>query len=169
MGSTLLYMYAYTLYLFFDFAGYSCFAIGTSYLLGIRAPENFNKPFLARNMKEFWDRWHMSLSKWFGDYLFSRFVLNTLRNGTFRSRKAASRWGFLLTMTVMGLWHGFALHYLIYGLYEGGMLVLTDVYLKSKHYRKHKDNRFYDPVSRIVNFQAIAVGMLLFSGYLLPI
>src|SRR6185295_13716333 len=56
------YMYAYTLYLFFDFAGYSAFAIGVGYLLGIRTPENFKLPFLARNINDFWNRWHISLS-----------------------------------------------------------------------------------------------------------
>lgn len=166
VGSTLLYMYAYTLYLFFDFAGYSNFAIGTSYILGIKSPENFNKPFLAHNMKEFWDRWHMSLSKWFGDYLFSRFVLNTLRNGTFKSKKVATRCGYMLTMFIMGLWHGTYLFYIVYGLYQGLMLVLTDVYIKSKTYRKFKKSKYYDIVSRVVCFQVIAFGMLIFSGYL---
>lgn len=73
------YMYAYSLFLFFDFAGYSAFAIGTSYFLGIKTPENFNMPFLSKSMKEFWNRWHISLSKWFGDYIYSRFVLNSMR------------------------------------------------------------------------------------------
>ena len=167
--SVFIYMYAYTFYLFFDFAGYSNFAIGTSYILGIKAPENFNKPFLARNMKEFWDRWHISLSKWFGDYLFSRFVLNTLRNGTFKSKKVAVRCGYLLTMTIMGLWHGFTLFYVAYGVYQGIMLVITDFYLKSKTYRKFKKSNCYDIVSRIVCFQIVAIGMLIFSGYLFNI
>ncbi len=163
---TLVYMYAYTFYLFFDFAGYSNLAIGTSYILGIKTPENFNKPFLARNMKEFWDRWHISLSKWFGDYLFSRFVLNTLRNGTFKSKKVASRCGYMLTMIVMGLWHGTYLFYVVYGIYQGLMLVITDVYLKSKVYRRFKKSKYYNVISRVICFQFIAIGMLLFSGYL---
>ena len=161
-----IYMYAYTFYLFFDFAGYSNFAIGVSNILKVKSPENFNKPFLAKNMKEFWDRWHISLSKWFGDYLFSRFVLNTLRNGTFKSKKVAVRCGYMVTMTVMGLWHGFYLFYLIYGIYEGLMLVLTDVYLKSKIYRKFKKSKWFVPISIFVCFNVISFGMLLFSGYL---
>ncbi len=67
-------MYAYSMYLFFDFAGYSAFAVGVSYLLGVQTPMNFNKPFAARNIKEFWNRWHMTLSFWFRDYVFMRFV-----------------------------------------------------------------------------------------------
>lgn len=165
-SSTLIYMYAYTFYLFFDFAGYSNFAIGTSYLLGIKAPENFNKPFLAHNMKEFWDRWHMSLSKWFGDYVFSRFFLNTIRNGTFKSKKLATRCSYMLTMTLMGIWHGFYLFYALYGIYQGLMLVLTDIYIKSKIYRNFKKSKFYNIVSIVVTFHIVAFGLLLFSGYL---
>lgn len=168
-GNTVIYMYAYTLYLFFDFAGYSNFAVGTSYLLGIASPENFNKPFLAHTMKEFWDRWHMSLSKWLGDYVFSRFVLHTLRSGTFKSKKTATRCGYMVTMTLMGLWHGTYLFYFLYGVYQGAMLILTDVYLKSKLFRTFKKSRFYDLVSRVVCFHVIAFGMLLFSGYLFNI
>ena len=56
------YMYNYSLYLFFDFAGYSLLAVGTSYLMGYDTPMNFNKPFLSWNIKEFWNRWHMTLS-----------------------------------------------------------------------------------------------------------
>lgn len=167
--STIIYMYAYTIYLFFDFAGYSHFAIGTSYILGIRVGENFNKPFLAHNMKEFWERWHISLSQWFGDYIYKRFVLNTLRNGTFKSRKVASRIGNLVTMTIMGLWHGPHLFYLLYGVYEGLTLVITDVYLKSKKYKQFKQSKLYTPLSRFVCFHVIAFGMLIFSGYLLSI
>lgn len=159
-----LYMYAYTVYLFFDFAGYSRIAVGIGCLMGVRLPENFDKPFLACNMKEFWARWHMSLSSWFNDYVFGRFVLNNVRNGLFKSPKAAARWAYLFTMTTMGLWHGFSLHYLVYGLYEGGLLVITDIYVKSKHYRNLRKKPYYKPLSRAVCFQFIAFGMLLFSG-----
>jgi membrane protein involved in D-alanine export len=117
--STLAYMYVYTFYLYFDFAGYSDMAIGTSYLLGIKAPENFNQPFLAKSMKELWERWHMSLSRWFGDYVFSRFVLNVLRSGMVKKQSTAARMGFFVTMTLMGCWHGFTLYYVIYGMYHG--------------------------------------------------
>ena len=67
-----LYMYAYSFYLFFDFAGYSLFAIAVSYLYGINTPPNFKQPFKARNIKDFWNRWHMSLSFWFRDCVYMR-------------------------------------------------------------------------------------------------
>ena len=164
--TTLIYMYAYTLYLFFDFAGYSNLAIGSGYILGIKVRENFNKPFLAHNMKEVWERWHISLSTWLGDYVFKRFVLNNIRNGLFKSKKYAARTGNIVTMLVMGIWHGPYLFYIVYGLYQGVALVFTDIYLKSKVYKKFKTKPYYDFVSRIMCFQVIAFGMLLFSGYL---
>ena len=165
----IIYMYSYTLYLFFDFAGYSNLAIGTSYILGIKTPENFNKPFYAHNMKEFWDRWHISLSKWLGDYLFTRFILNTLRNGTFRSKKLAIRCGYLITMSTMGLWHGFHLFYLLYGIYHGITLILTDIYLKSKFYKKIKSKSFFSILNQIFCFNIVSFGMLIFSGNLVKI
>lgn len=159
------YMYTYTLYLFFDFAGYSLIAIGTGCLMGVRLPDNFNKPFLARNMKEFWDRWHMSLSTWFNDYVFSRFVLNNMRNGLFKNPHHAARWAYMFTMMTMGLWHGFYLHYILYGAYEGFTLVLTDIWVKSKTYRKVRKMKYYNLISRVICFQLISFGMLLFSGF----
>ena len=145
------------------FVGIKKIFIGALYKFALAT---FNKPFLAHNMKEFWDRWHMSLSKWFGDYLFSRFVLNSLRNGTFKSKKTATRCGYMLTMFTMGLWHGFYLFYIAYGIYQGLMLVLTDIYVKSKTYRKFKKSKYYDAVSIAACFHVVSFGMLLFSGYL---
>ncbi|GAA0077417.1 D-alanyl-lipoteichoic acid biosynthesis protein DltB [Clostridium sp. CTA-5] len=161
------YMYAYTLYLFFDFAGYSLFAIGTSYIFGIKTPENFNKPFLSKDMKEFWTRWHISLSRWFGDYIFSRFVLNSMRKKRFKNRFIASHVAQIITMFVMGLWHGLTAYYIIYGLYQGSALVLTDIYQrKSTYYKKHKKEKWFQMTQRVITFHIVCFGMLIFSGYL---
>ena len=83
-------MYAYSGYLFFDFAGYSAFAIGFSYLLGIQTPENFRRPFLSVNIKEFWTRWHITLSFWFRDFVYMRFMLAAIRGKWFRSKYTAA-------------------------------------------------------------------------------
>ncbi|WP_283625136.1 D-alanyl-lipoteichoic acid biosynthesis protein DltB [Clostridium butyricum] len=161
------YMYAYTMYLFFDFAGYSLFAIGASYIFGIKTPENFNKPFLSKDMKEFWTRWHISLSRWFGDYIFSRFVLNSMRKKRFKNRFIASHVAQIMTMLVMGLWHGLTPYYILYGLYQGCALVLTDIYQrKSKYYKKHKKDKWFQGLQIIVTFHIVCFGMLIFSGYL---
>lgn len=163
------YMYAYSMYLFFDFAGYTALAVGTSYILGIKMPENFNKPFLSKDMKEFWTRWHISLSKWFGDYIYSRFVLNSMRNKIFKNRFIASHVAQLLTMFIMGVWHGLKWYYILYGLYQGLVLVGTDIFQrKSKFYKKHKKDKWFQYVQVIVTFHIACFGLLLFSGYYDP-
>ncbi|MEG0308430.1 MAG: D-alanyl-lipoteichoic acid biosynthesis protein DltB [Clostridium sp.] len=161
------YMYAYSLYLFFDFAGYSSFAVGTSYILGIKTPDNFNKPFLSKDMKEFWARWHISLSRWFGDYLYSRIVLSSMRKKRFKTRFQASHFAQMITMLVMGIWHGLEVFYIIYGLYQGGVLVITDILQrKSKYYKKHKKEVWFQRVQIVLNFHVACFGLLIFSGYL---
>ena len=164
---TIDYMYAYGFYLFFDFAGYSAIAIGVSYVLGIITPENFNKPFLSRDMKEFWQRWHMSLSFWFRDFIYIRFVMAALRNKWFKNKYAASYLGYMITFCLMGAWHGLQAHYLVYGFYEGSLLVLTDYYQrKSALYKKYKSNWFMSAVSVLATLILMFFGFLLFSGYL---
>lgn len=161
------YMYAYTLYLFFDFAGYSLLAVGTSYIFGVHAPDNFNKPFLSKDMKEFWTRWHISLSRWFGDYIFSRYVLNAMRKKKFKKRATASHVAQMITMTTMGFWHGLTWYYIVYGLYQGVALVLTDEFTKkSKIYKKYKKKKWFQRLQIFVTFHIICFGMLIFSGFL---
>ena len=110
--STLSYMYAYTLYLFFDFAGYSAFAIGVGYMLGIRTPENFRLPFLARNINDFWNRWHISLSDLVpGSRLHALPPRGYEVGSGFRSRDVASIAAFLRHFSAHGAvaWRGTSL------------------------------------------------------------
>ena len=163
----ILYMYGYTLYLFFDFAGYSLIAVGTSYIFGVKLPDNFDKPFLSKDMKEFWTRWHISLSRWFGDYIFSRYVLNAMRNKKYKKRATASHVAQMITMTVMGFWHGLTWYYIAYGIYQGVMLVLTDEFTKkSKIYKKYKKEKWFQKIQIFVTFNIVCFGMLIFSGFL---
>ncbi|RDC48664.1 D-alanyl-lipoteichoic acid biosynthesis protein DltB [Acinetobacter sp. RIT592] len=160
------YMYAYSLYLFFDFGGYSLFAVGTSYIFGIKAPDNFDKPFLSKDMKEFWTRWHISLSRWFGDYIFSRFVIASMRKKRFKKRATASHVAQMITMITMGFWHGLTWFYIVYGIYQGVVLVLTDMYQKkSKFYKKHKKDKWFEIVQIVITFHIACFGLLIFSGY----
>jgi len=168
LAHTISYMYAYTLYLFFDFAGYSSIAIGTGYLLGVKLPENFNAPFISRNMKEFWNRWHMSLSFWFRDFIYTRFVMESMKKKRFKSRFTASYIGYFLTMITMGVWHGFKIHYIIYGLYMAAMIILADYFQrKSKLYKKYKKRTWWAVTAIVFNFHVVSFGFLIFSGYLL--
>ena len=163
----LLYMYGYTLYLFFDFAGYSAFAIGVSNLFGIHTPENFRAPFLARNFRDFWNRWFITLSWFLRDHIYMRFVLGATRRRWLRNRYAISYIGFVLTMGAMGLWHGLEPHYIVYGLYQALMLIVYDFLGRLNRRRKWiPTNGLTTALSIGVTFNLVCFGMLIFSGHL---
>ena len=103
---------AYTFQLYFDFSGYSMLAQGCARVLGLELPQNFNTPYFSRSIKEFWRRWHMSLSAWLRDYVY--IPLGGNRKGT--ARKYIN---LLATFAVSGLWHGTGLTFLIWGLLHG--------------------------------------------------
>ena len=167
---TLAYMYLYTGRLFFDFAGYSAMAVGVSYIFGIRTPPNFRLPFAAESIKDFWNRWHISLSFWFRDYLYTRLAMFLMRTKMFKGRRvAAGRVALALNMCLMGAWHGFQLHYLLYGLYHGLLLVGNDVYEKKSRLFAYRHHVAYRVVAIAVTFQLVVFGFLLFSGHILAI
>jgi membrane protein involved in D-alanine export len=99
--------------------------VGVSYLLGIHTPPNFDRPFLAGNIAEFWNRWHISLSTWFRDHVYRRFVMAAVRGRWFASRLAISCAALYVTFMLMGIWHGLSLRYVTYGLYHGTLLPAT--------------------------------------------
>jgi membrane protein involved in D-alanine export len=166
-GAAVSYMYAYSLYLFFDFAGYSAFAIAFSYLLGIRTPENFNLPFLSRNIRDFWNRWHITLSFWFRDHIYMRFLLAAGKGKWFRGKHTASYLGLFLTFGLMGLWHGSQLHYLIYGMYHAALLSGFDTFARwNKQHKVWGDTRVFRVASIVVTFHVVCFGLLIFSGWL---
>ncbi len=161
------YAYCYGLYMFFDFAGYSLMAVGAGLFFGVRTPDNFDKPFISKDIKEFWDRWHISLSHWFRDFLFTRFVMQSMRHKWFKNRLQTACAGFVVDMFVMGVWHGLTPYYLLYGLYHGVLLALNEVWQKkSGFYKKHKKKKWYQVVSWAVTMQLVMFGFLLFSGHL---
>lgn len=112
---------AYSLQLYFDFSGYSDMVIGCARCMGFTLSENFNLPYIAKNISEFWKRWHISLSSWFQEYLYislggNRYgSLNTCRN-------------LLITMLICGLWHGAAWNYVLWGGIHGVLLCLYRLY-----------------------------------------
>ena len=162
---TLSYMYGYTLFLYFNFAGYSRMAVGASNILGVRVPENFRLPFLSRDMKDFWSRWHISLSTWLRDYVYTRFVAASLRGEWFRDKRTGSYIGYFLTMMTMGLWHGLTPAYILYGAYHGALLCLNDLLdTRCKKYKKLKKKPAFEVLSVLVTFHLFAFGLLIFSG-----
>jgi len=109
---------AYTFQLYFDFSGYSDMAIGLSRMFGVRLPLNFNSPYKARNITEFWRRWHMTLSRFLRDYLY--IPLGGNRHGPLRRHL-----NLLATMVLGGLWHGAGWNFVIWGALHGGFLVIN--------------------------------------------
>ncbi|MDD6043560.1 MAG: D-alanyl-lipoteichoic acid biosynthesis protein DltB [Eubacteriaceae bacterium] len=163
------YAYVYGLYLFFDFAGYSLMAVGMGRIYGISLPANFKAPFISVDMKDFWNRWHISLSTWFRDYLFSRILKDVMKKKWFNSDRVLQACVcMIVNMTVMGIWHGLEPHFILYGLYHGVLLALTEAYQKkSKFYKTHKKETWYKNLSMFVTFNLVMFGFYLFSGQLL--
>jgi alginate O-acetyltransferase complex protein AlgI len=106
-----------------DFSGYSDMAIGFALMFGIRLPVNFNWPYLALSITEFWRRWHISLSEWIRDYIY--IPLGGSRHGLVRKAGNA-----LLAFAICGLWHGAAWNFLFWGLYHGAGLAVSSSYQK---------------------------------------
>jgi len=164
-GRIVSYMYAYTFYLFFDFAGYSAFAVGVSYLFGIHTPENFNHPFLATNIVDFWNRWHISLSTWFRDHLYMRFLMAASRGRWFTSRLATSCAGFYLSFVLMGIWHGIAPRYVVYGLYHATLMAGYTMLARRPKPGLATGGQL-NVTGMVITFHLVAFGLLIFSGRL---
>ena len=159
------YMYLYTLYLFFDFAGYSLMAVGSSNVLGIQTPMNFNKPFLSIDIKDFWTRWHITLSTWLRDFVFSRVLMQVIRKKWFKNRLHNAAYAYMVNMLVMGFWHGISVSYIAYGFYHGILMSGFEIYQKkSTFYKNHKNKTWYKLISWFVTMNLVMVGFFIFSG-----
>lgn len=146
----------YSFQIYFDFAGYSDIAIGSSRLFGIKIMENFNNPYLAPNISQFWRRWHISLSDWIRDYLF--FPLSKV--------SSAKVWTVffvpIIAMALCGLWHGAAWHYALWGIWHGfGLFVLqmwNERKRKSKPLAKACKQRWFYYASVAMSFSFVTIG-----------
>ena len=120
---TWIFVISYMLQIYFDFSGYSDIAIGLGKMLGFNFPENFNYPYMAKSITDFWRRWHMTLSSWFRDYIYiplggnKKGVLKQIRN-------------ILIVWSLTGLWHGASWNFIVWGLYFGILLILEKFILK---------------------------------------
>lgn len=110
-------IFAYTLQIYFDFAGYSDMAIGLGLMFGFHFPENFVNPYISESIREFWQRWHVTLSRWFKDYVY-------IPLGGNRRGKTRTYFNLLVVFLLCGLWHGAAWQFIIWGLWHGFFLIL---------------------------------------------
>ncbi|MCG3195886.1 MAG: hypothetical protein GHCLOJNM_00355 [bacterium] len=111
-------LYAYPLYVYLNFAGYCDIVIGGAFLIGMRLPENFDRPYLSRNLIDFWTRWHRTLGFWVRDYIFTPLYMALAK----RSPQAASRWAFacyFVAFFLVGMWHGSNLKIVVFALLHG--------------------------------------------------
>lgn len=122
----LVMMIGYSVQIFSDFAGYSLIAIGIAALFGYRLPSNFNYPYIAQSFREFWQRWHISLSSWLKDYLY--IPLGGNKKGVIRTYI-----NLFLVMLLGGMWHGAAWNYLAWGCAHGAFLVLERFFTMAEH------------------------------------
>jgi alginate O-acetyltransferase complex protein AlgI len=120
-GTAWVMLLFFAIQLYYDFSGYTDMAIGLSQLFGIKLPENFNLPYTASSITDFWRRWHISLSNWFREYVFM--PLEWQR----RKKKWLKQWmNTLIIFFLTGLWHGLSINFVIWGLMHGGMIVLEN-------------------------------------------
>ncbi len=128
----LLALYAFTLQIYADFSGYSDMAIGVARLLGVRLPENFDRPYQSRDVGEFWRRWHMTLSNWLRDYVFYPL-------GGSRGSQARTYFNLWLTMFLVGIWHGASWNFVIYG----NLHALALLYSRFNRFQSERGEKIY--------------------------
>jgi alginate O-acetyltransferase complex protein AlgI len=152
----MLALYGYAFQIYCDFSGYSDIAIGAARMMGFDLTPNFNRPYLSQNVREFWTRWHISLSSWLRDYLY-------IALGGSRGRPGRVRFNLMATMVLGGLWHGAAVNFILWGAYHGVLLMFA------RGATKHDDAAplGLKVLRRISTFHLVLVSWLLFrvSGW----
>lgn len=151
---------AYTFQIYFDFSGYSDMAIGLARLFGIKLPINFNSPYKARNMSEFWRRWHMTLSRFLRDYLY-------IPLGGSRKGSARRYVNLMVTMLLGGLWHGAGWIFVLWGGLHGLYLCIHHAFLGLRNrlgWKEESDGLVMHVLARAITFLAILLSMLVFRA-----
>ncbi|HWP65496.1 MAG TPA: MBOAT family protein [Candidatus Limnocylindria bacterium] len=157
--NTLLGVYSYAFQIYFDFSGYTDIALGLAMLFGLSLPENFDRPYLATSPRDFWRRWHISLSTWLRDYLY-------IPLGGNRRSVPRTHVNLLLTMLLGGLWHGAAWNFVLWGGYHGLLLSVQHVVAPGSPRRTPSPARLW--LQRILTFHLVCFGWILFRSPSLP-
>lgn len=163
----LLGVYAYAFQIYNDFSGYTDIAIGSSKMLGFELPENFNRPYMARNLQDFWRRWHISLSTWLRDYLY-------IPLGGSRISASRTYLNLFITMVLGGLWHGANWTFVVWGAFHGMMLGVTRVVQRALG--QHEEPavaitwpaRLWAAAEIFICFNLVCAGWILFRAPDLP-
>ncbi len=162
--ATILALILFAFQLYGDFAGYTLIAIGSAKMLGFELIPNFRRPYFAKSIAEFWQRWHISLSSWFRDYVYQPIVLNRQRISA-RSIYTA----IIITFLLSGLWHGAGWTFILMGLFYGSLIVIG---LATKRLRQKvveaiglaKLPRLHQTIQTIITFSLVCIGWLFFRA-----
>ena len=162
---------AYTFQIYFDFSGYSDMAVGISLFFGIWLPFNFNSPFKATSMIDFWQRWHMSLTKYINEYLYTPITLKLMRIGMGKSLAIEKIYSLIiptiLVMLIVGLWHGSNWTFVVFGGMHGVILVINHLWRKRKFFVRPKNIKA-SPLSLLLSwaltFLCIMTAMVMFRS-----
>ena len=153
---------SYTMQIFFDFAGYTDMAIGIGMILGFTFPENFNYPYISKNIREFWRRWHMTLSSWLRDYIFlpvAYYLSKKWKKDIYamiRTDNLLYIVATMITFIICGCWHGPSLSFVIWGIYYASFMIVEQVVLKRT---LHK---LWFPIQHLYTLLVIMGGWVLF-------
>ena len=152
-------MFAYTSYLYFDFAGYSHLAMGLGYIVGIKVPDNFNQPYLSLNPQEFWKRWHITLGDWLRDYFFRPIYKELSSVKSLKSWPLAKQNASLfLTFGLMGCWNGFKSYYIVSGCLLGFYSVIHNSH---NYYSKKYDKDIFTKMP-IWLYKTVSISLMIF-------
>lgn len=143
-------MYSFQIY--FDFSGYTDIAIGSAGMFGIRLTQNFNRPYLATGIRDFWKRWHISLSTWLRNYIY-------IPLGGNRKGFARKQLNTFITFAVSGLWHGASLTYVLWGAFHGLMQVIENLFDRKK---MKEDNLFIKGIKVLITFVLVTIAWIFF-------
>ncbi len=158
--ATLIAVYAYAFQIYFDFSGYTDIAIGCGKLFGFEIPINFDLPYISKNPREFWRRWHISLSTWLRDYLY-------IPLGGNRKSRGRTHFNVMTTMVLGGLWHGANWTFVLWGLYHG-VLITVQRFVEERFTFAQKffsrSSGLSPIVSGIVTFHLVCLGWVLFRS-----
>lgn len=159
--SLILVFFVQTIYIYMEFSGYTDMALGSAKILGINLIDNFNRPFLAKSVSDFWRRWHISLSSWCNDFIYSPFMVKYRKNEHF-----AIVAGVFLTFLIIGIWHAANWTFVVLGILQGIALVYE---FYSKKFRIKIASRFpknvVTPFSRILVFCFVCFSMVFFFSH----
>ena len=147
---------AYSLQIYFDFAGYSQVAIGAAAILGVELEKNFDFPYLSTNISEFWRRWHISLSDWIRDYIY-------ISLGGNRKGQVRTYINIILAMTLCGLWHGAAWTFVFWGAYHGVVMAINNAWRKF-HFEPTSDALSFKLINWVLTMMVVMIGWIFFRA-----